>query len=100
MVVPVLEKISYHPWEEVVVYLEHPRAMGECAFPEKFAAIIWFVYLHNKKPPAQLFPGGWDFSFVVRGSFLSILVKSYYHCSKGKYERYESQDAISRYRMY
>ena len=42
--------------------------------------------------------GGWDFS--LSGSLLSILVKSYYHCSKGKYERYDSQGAVNRYRMY
>ena len=69
MVVPVLEKISYHPWEEAVVYLEHPRAMGECACPEKFAVIIWFVYLHNKKSPAQLFPGGLGFLSLSGGVF-------------------------------
>ena len=58
------------------------------------------IFIKNKNPRHNFSLGGWDFSFVVRGSFLSILVKSYYHCSKGKYERYESQDAISRYRMY
>ena len=44
----ILEEVSWYPGEEAVSCYEHPRVMGECASPEKFAAIIWFIYLHKK----------------------------------------------------
>ena len=50
----ILEKISWHPGEEAVVYLHHPRGVDEHAFPDEPVVrevIIWFVYLHNKKSP-------------------------------------------------
>lgn len=54
----ILEKFSYYPGEEEVFCSHHPRVVGEIAVPERFAVIIWFVYLHNKNPREVWFSQG------------------------------------------
>ena len=67
----ILEKISWHPGEEAVVYLHHPRGVDEHTFPyyPPAAVVIWFVYLHDKKSPGGFFfPGMILIRILVQGN--------------------------------